>query len=201
MPDICEDLSQAGRQVRVQEELHAATSCQLFSLSDCVAKNWLTRADPAQGRFRAYLQTLLRRHVGHVLRAERAIKRNPGRDRRVLSLREDEETHGAADEPDGADDLTTFDREWVGTAIARARARLAETNVRYALVIDDLIRTEGEGSAGLAAEVGLRPAQVPVLRHRARERFARLFEDELRATVADETAFAEEWRALAAYLP
>jgi len=180
----------------------AEEACEVVQafLTTCVEKGWLAKADPAKGRFRAYLQTLLRRYVyGHVER-ERALKRSPGPGRRVVPLLEGDalEAELPAEEPE---DVEAFDRGWVRIALDRARARLALKNERYLMVIDDLILTDGEGSEDLAARVALSPTQLPVLRHRARTQFAKLFQEELAATVVDEVAFRDEWRALQAYLP
>lgn len=186
-----------GRAVGADE---AAEMVQGF-LASCVHKGWLSRADQDRGRFRAFLQALLKRYVLRVLRDASAQKRTPGPGRAVLPLHE----AGVAGDPglevDDAEDRAAFDREWVEVALERARGRLRAHNTRYLQVIDDLVATDGAGSPGLAARLGLREQQLPVLRHRARERFAKMLVEELRATVADEQAFLEEWAALAPYLP
>jgi len=48
-------------------------------LTACIEKDWLSRADPQRGRFRAYVQVLLRRYVTRWLRRRLARKRQPGR--------------------------------------------------------------------------------------------------------------------------
>lgn len=170
-------------------------------LATCVEKGWLSRADPQRGRFRAYLQTLLARHVGRMLRHAAAQKRGPAEGRAVLPLGDEDAAGDPALEVGHDEDRVAFDREWVGLVVARALARLRAHNERYAILIQDLIDTEGAGSPGMAALLGQRPQQVAVSRHRARQRFQDFVVQELRATVSDPAAFEEEWRALLPYLP
>lgn len=160
----------------------------------------LAKADPAVRPFRAFVQVLLRRYVGHEIRRERAAKRMPPPGSRLVPLT------GAAPGPrvsgrERRAEEAAFDGEWVAAAIAQARAALSAKHPRDLEVIDDLIRTEGEGSPDLAARLGLSRDNLYLVRSRARERFARRFEEALRATVADPAAFAEEWRTLAPYMP
>lgn len=167
-------------------------------LGTCFEKDWLTRADPTQGRFRAYVQTLLRRYVyGHV-RRETAQKRQPKGGKPVLSIHDDEAVD--EQEPEVQAENADFDRSWTQVALDRAIQRLGAENERYQVVILDLVSTHGEGSKDLGDRLGLRRAQVPVLRHRARKRFQSLFEEELALTVGDEEAFREEWRFLLPYI-
>ncbi len=165
----------------------------------CLERGWLSRADPRRGRFRAYMKVLLRRFVQSHLRREGALKRRPGEGKELQGLPEGDGIvdSSAAD----AAESEAFDREWVGVAIARTLDRLREEQARYHAVVHDLVLTHGEGSPDMAARVGLQPKQLPVLRHRARARFAALFAEELAATVGNEDEFRAEWAALAPYLP
>ncbi|MFM8980318.1 MAG: hypothetical protein ACKOSS_07645 [Planctomycetia bacterium] len=167
----------------------------------CVEKGWLSQADPQKGQFRVYLQALLRRHVGRLLRHATAQKRRPEPGRALLPLDDEAVAGDAGLQLDDAEDRVAFDREWVAVVVQRARERLRARNARYGDVIDDLVVTGGEGSHGLAERLHLREEQLPVLRHRARTRLREFVLEELRATVSDPEAFEEEWRALAPYLP
>ncbi len=168
-------------------------------LATCVEKEWLSRADPTRGRFRAYIQTLLKRYVYRVIKHANAQRRSPGPDRQVYSLLEDRDESGEAAVEDPSD-LDAFNEGWVQVAVDRALKTLATEHERYQAVVADLIATDGEGSADLAQRMGLSRAQFPVLKHRARKRFCKLFEEELAKTVGDQDAFDEEWRALQPYL-
>ena len=138
-------------------------------LAACLEKGWLERADPGRGSFRAFVRTLLRRYVYARLREGQARAR-------TLSLDAGDLAEPADDEQP---DLDAFDRGFVEIAVERALARLLRERERYHAVVADLIATDGEGSSDLPGRLGVSDAQFPVLRHRARKRFARLFEDEL----------------------
>lgn len=168
-------------------------------LAACAEKDWLSRADPARGRFRAYLQVLLRRYTYRVLKRAHAQRRAPGEGQEQHALLDGEAL--APVTPAEQAELDEFSRTWVEIAVERTLASLAQENERYRVVIQDLIATGGEGSADLGQRVGLRRQQVAVLRHRARARFGRLFVEELAATVGDQDAFDEEWRAIRRFLP
>lgn len=169
-------------------------------LATCVEKGWLSRADPVRGRFRAYVQTLLRKYVYGYLRYRNAQKRSPGPGREVFTVLESDAV-SREPTPDEVAELQEFDRSWVQVALHAALARLAEEQPRYHLVVNDLLLTGGAGSSDLAQRAGVRGPQLPVLKHRARRRLAGLFAAELEATVADEEAYDEELRALEAYIP
>ena len=185
-----------GRPCSVED---AADLTQQF-LVICAEKAWLSRADPQKGPFRAFLQDALRKYAIGRNRWERAQKRNPGRDVRIHSMFEDEAAVAALSDEE-RDERDDFDRTWAEVAVERARKRLGESNERYLTVIDDLIRTHGEGSPDLAERVGLRRQQLYVLRSKARKRFAELFEQELFETAGDEAQFREEWALLRRYVP
>lgn len=184
-----------GRPASMEE---AADIVQEF-LTTCVEKDWLSRADPLRGRFRAYLQVLLRRYVQRVVKHRNALRRSPGKGRRVDRLLDDEANVPAA--PEDQADLDDFAKGWVQIAVNRALDRLAVEHERYRVVLLDLIHTDGQGSDDLAERVGLRQEQLAVLKHRARVRFSKLFESELADTVGDQEAFEQEWRAVRPYLP
>ena len=167
-------------------------------LAACVEKGWLDRADPERGRFRAYLQTLLKRYTYKTLRHANAQRRSPGGDRRVYSLTDTNAAEALSEED--RQDFEAFNESWVGVAVDRTLVRLAEEHERYQTILVDLVATDGEGSADMAARLAVSRSQLAVLKHRARKRFAKLFEEELAHTVGDPDAFAEEWRALQPYL-
>jgi hypothetical protein len=94
-----------------------------------------------------------------------------------------------------------LDAGLVDAAVARSLGRLREGNAVYGEIVADLLRTDGMGSADLAARLGRPAKDLALLRHRARRRFAALLADELRATVRDASAFEDLLSALDRYLP
>jgi hypothetical protein len=189
----------ARRRGRPCSDEEAAEVVQSF-VAQAFEKAWLSRADPGRGPFRAYVQVLLRRYAGGLLAHDAARKRRPADGATRVAF--DDEAHSPG-EPSPAEraDEEAFDRDWVATAVERARGRLAIEHPRYRRVIDDLIATEGEGSPDLAAELGVSDAQLRVLRHRARRGFLRRFREELAGTVRGPEEFEAEWRALRRFMP
>lgn len=193
---VAKALARARRSAAAAHE--ASDVVQAF-LTTCVEKGWLSRADPLRGRFRAYVQVLLRRFTKDLFAREATQKRSPQPGRTTLCVHD-------LDLPDDSQDYDRsegedFSRSWVRIAVDRAMQRLGEEHERYRVVIADLIATDGNGSPDLAQRVGLEPEQLAVLRHRSRKRFGRLFEEELAQTVGSRADFEEEWRAIRPFLP
>ncbi len=165
-----------------------AEDCVDGFLAACVRGPVLSAADPRVAPFRAFLQDRLRKHALKFVRAAHAQKRRPRGGRRLVSVEALAET-GA--EPAAAPADEGFDRDWVEALYQEALARLraAPRRARYAAIIEAL-----RASADL-------PDVTPSDRHRARAAFARAFRDALRDTLPHDVFEAEEWKALAAYLP
>lgn len=165
----------------------------------CLEKDWLGRADAERGRFRAFVQVLLKRFVRDRVEHEHASVRHPGKGRSVVEMGAlgVEEAAVASDRAEAE----AFDREWVKVAIDRAVAAVEGASARDGVVLRDLMRTEGAGSPDLAALIRVHAEQLPVIKSRVRDRFSKRFAEELSATVRDPADFDEEWQALARYLP
>jgi hypothetical protein len=159
----------------------------------CLEKGWLAREGPGLRSFRAYVTVQLKRFVLDHLDRRHAAKRGAARQAGAEAL--------ATVPSAGPDPAEALDQGWVEVAVAGALRLLREGNADYAEVIEDLLRTHGEGSPDLAARMGRPAATLAVLRSRARRRFALLFEEQLRATVRDEADFEQLWAALAKHLP
>lgn len=157
---------------------------------DCIGKGWLERDAESIRCFRAYLQTQLRRMVYKHLEKRFAKKRHGG------PMASAEALEGVAGEA-----TAVLDDGLVRVAVEEALRRLRSGNEDYADVIEDLLRTEGEGSHDLAERMGKSNQQVVHLRHRARKRFSVLFHEALRETVRDEDDFEALLKDLAPYLP
>lgn len=162
-------------------------------LARCLEKGWLSREAERIRCFRAYLQTQLRRFTyDHLDYTDRKKRHAPG----TVASDALNTVAGPGDDP--AQDL---DESWVEIAVAHALESLRGGNRTYALIIDDLLATEGETSPDLPERLGRTKREIAYLKHRARRRFAALLADELRATVRDDDAFAELVGRLAPFLP
>jgi len=162
-------------------------------LVECLEKGWLSTDAGSIRCFRAWLQTQLRRYTLTRLRDARAAKRAPG-----AMAPADPNRHGSSDDDPAERDL---DRGFIDVATSLALDDLREGNSLYHEIIADLLRTDGAGSADLAARLDRSDAQLVHLRHRARRRFAILLFDRLRETVRDDEDHVALCRRLEPYLP
>ena len=169
-------------------------------------RDLIARADPARGRFRAFLRTVCARHLADRRERENAAKRGGGR--RPLSIDPLEAERRYAREP--AHELTPeriFDRTWALTLLGRVVERLrgkyddAGRAAKFAELIAVLTRDPGSGSyAEVADRLGTTEGNVRVAVHRLRVRFGRLLREEIEATVGDAAQVDDEIRTLFAAL-
>lgn len=162
--------------------------------------DFLSKADPGRGRFRAFVQVALKHYLSKDDRDARRLKR--GGAGKTLTLGEIAEW-GVAD-PAGGTPEETLDRAWKRELLARATAQLEAE-----------CRTEGKETAfrifrefhlsGGAAEDSYRDvaerhglSEVAVQNHLARtkDRFRAILTGLVRETVADPVALEEELRFL-----
>jgi len=137
-------------------------------------------ADPEKGRFRSFLKTILYRMI---VDYQRGRKRSP-----TPQLPDDRITPVAGEQPPREED-EAFTRSWREALLAKAWQALQREQeesgkpvhavLRYRVDHPDL--RSPELAAGLAGQLGreISPANVRVMLHRARERFANLLLDEV----------------------
>lgn len=162
-----------------------------------IDKAWLTRFDPARGRFRTFLRVCAERFAANREQAARRQKRGGGA--AVLPLDEVTEWAGAVDPESDA----RFRAEWVrsifGLAIAalrdeaRARGREVHCAIFEAYDVDD---GERPTYAALAARHGLTESQVINHLAWARRRFRAHVLDCVRRLAGSEAEYREDVREL-----
>ena len=160
-------------------------------LEACVEKRWLSRADPVVGRFRAFLQAVLKRYACNYLDHRNALKRRPAKGSHLVAL-DDLVAVGA--DPAAEPEAHEFDEGWVHATVRAAVERLRRKNARYAEVVERLLADRGDATEP-------RTTADRVLDHRARKAFRKHFEETLRATVMWDAFLAEEWVAIERLLP
>lgn len=151
----------------------------------------LARADPARGRFRAYLLTAFQHHLADERERERAQKRGGGRAPVSIDAREAERR--LVGEPLDADTAeSAFDRAWVAELLARTFDRLRGEQAKIGReALFDLLRPSlaAEDDAPrfgtIARELSMTENAVKVAAHRLRKRYGELLRDEIAATVSD----------------
>jgi RNA polymerase sigma factor (sigma-70 family) len=165
-----------------------------------LAKNNLGGADPAKGRFRAYLVTALRHFLANEWERANAQKRAPSRP--ILSLDTDSaETVFRVEAATGASPEKLYDKRWALTVLERALTRLREEQTadgkgaQYER-LQQFLSTESKGAdyVTLAAELGATREAVAMAVSRLRGRFRELVRNEIAQTVASEKDVEDELR-------
>jgi RNA polymerase sigma-70 factor (ECF subfamily) len=157
----------------------------------------IARADPARGRFRAFLLTAFQHHLADERARDRAQKRGGGR--AVVSIDAREAERRLVREPADADTPeSAFERAWVAELLARTFGRLRAEQVKIGReeLFDHLrpsLAAEDDAPrfATVAREVGMTENAVKVAAHRLRKRYGELLRDEIASTVSEPGNAAE----------
>ncbi len=180
---------------------HARDLTQEF-FARVLEKNYFRDADPARGRFRAFLLTSIRHFLSNERDREQALKRGG----RTLMLSLDVETAEGAYRLEGRDDLTPeklFDARWATVLLDRALARLHEEYV--AAGKNDLFEclngfltgdSDDVPYADTARALDMSEGAVKVAVHRLRRRFRDALVKEIAETVSDPADIDAEIRHL-----
>lgn len=160
-----------------------------------LGQEFLARADPERGRFRAYLRTAARRFLANHLRAEGRLKRRPQGG--LVELNEE------VDRAAGLSPEEAFDQAWakgiLARGVERARAHLSERG-REDQLEALLLRQEGASWASVAETLGTTAGAARQWGGRAEKVVARFVSEEVSGTVAGERDLADELRELARIL-
>ena len=162
----------------------------------------VARADPARGRFRAYLLAAFRNYLASARAEERALKRGGGRVPLSLDAPSAESRYGA--EPlDPETPERAFQRDWVRELLRRTLERLAaeQEGIGRGALFERLRPTLAVGGdpprmAAVARELGTSENAVKVAAHRLRRRFRELLREEVAGTLSDPSEVEDELRAL-----
>ncbi len=164
-------------------------------------KNSLRLADPARGRFRAFLLTALKRYVSNERERESAVRRGGRHEHLPLDFEDAERMYAlerrTEDTPERA-----FDRKWAAIALDRAMHRLrAECagqgkEAEAAALLPYLTSGDLPPYKAVAATVGMTEGAVKVAVHRLRQRFGSILRLEVEETVTSPEDVDDEIRAL-----
>jgi len=165
---------------------------------------YLDRADPAKGRFRAFILTSLKFFVADEKDRQRAHKRGGGA---VVPLEFSSGEERYQREP--AHDETPeriFERRWALSVLDRVVEKLRHEFVQHGRAEHFerlkvfLLGQSDAPYAALAREMNTSEGAVKVAIHRLRKRYRELFRQEIADTVADPAEVDSELRFLAAVL-
>jgi RNA polymerase sigma-70 factor (ECF subfamily) len=169
-------------------------------------RDLIARADPARGRFRAFLRTVCARHLAGDRDRENAAKRGGGRPPLAIDPLDAERRYAL--EP--AHEMTAeriFDRTWALTLLSRVVDRLRREyddsgrSDRFEELIAVLTRDpESSPYAEIARRLGTTEGNIRVAVHRLRRRYGLLLREEIAATVGDAAQVDDEIQALFAAL-
>ena len=173
--------------------------------ADLLEKSWIGKADPARGRFRAYVKTVFRRFMSDKRRREAAVKR--GGDRTILSIDAASAEQRFLSEPADAETPEDgFERRWALSLLDRVLTLLEdEYSNRGRLQLFQSLRRHLVGHetvsyAATADQLGMTVSNVKVSVHRLRQRYRQILTREIAQTVESEDDVENELRLLLAAL-
>ncbi len=159
-------------------------------------------ADPARGRFRAFLLTALKRYVINEYERDTAARRGGRQVHFQLDFAEAERAF-VAEHRDEETPARAFDRKWAAIVLERALERLrgeyaasGKADVANALLPYLTDSTDLQPYRTVAADLGLSEGAVKVAVHRLRQRYGAMLRAEVAETVADEQEVDAELREL-----
>jgi RNA polymerase sigma factor (sigma-70 family) len=188
------------------ETLEDAQDLTQGFIARLLEKDVLRHADPARGKFRAFLLTSLKHYAANEHVRAAAGKRGGGGPLLSFDLEAAEGRYGL--EP--RDDLTPerlYDRRWALAVLERAlRALRAELRASGRAAFFEEVQGTLTGDAGavpyreIADRFGMTESNVKVSIHRMRRRYGDLVRAEVAETVETEAAVDDELRYLATAL-
>ena len=155
-----------------------------------LSKQWLDRADPKRGKFRAFLLTSLKRFL--IDANERAKTQKRGGSVAFIPFHEvTAELQYIADEGNQPSPEATFDAHWAASVVREALRRLGERyesegkESTFRALKPFLAGEVGMSTNQLASSLGLAASAVKTLLYRMRQRYGELLRDEVAKTLTD----------------
>jgi len=172
----------------------------------CLAKNYLSAAEQAKGRFRSFLLIALKRFLANEWDKARTLKRGGGQASISLDSLAAEQRY-ALEPADQFSADKLFERRWALTLLDQVVNRLRDEQAEAGKLeqfeqLKECITAAGRGTpyAESATRLGMSEGAVKVAVHRLRQRYRELLEEEIANTVASPEEIEEERRHLLAAL-
>ena len=194
-PPLYAYVRQRGHAVHDAQDLTQAFFARLLE------KDWLTAADQAQGRFRAFLLMAMKRFLANEWDRGQTLKRGGAAVMICLDMHTAEQM--PIPDPTVVSGELLFDRRWALTLLETVMQRLrtehemAGRMAEYEQLKPCLAAERGTVDyAALAAALNMEPASARSAVHRLRKRFREVFREEVAGTVADPADVDDEMRAV-----
>jgi RNA polymerase sigma-70 factor (ECF subfamily) len=154
-----------------------------------IEREFLSAADPARGRFRAFLLTAVRHFLANEYHRENSLKRGGEYDFVALDFDSGEERYSAEPPAAQLSPEALYERRWALTvlknALADLQAQAAEGGWREHLdALQPLLVGNDRPYDEIAMRLGMTPGALRVAVHRLRRRYARVIRDRIAETVA-----------------
>lgn len=179
---------------------HDAEELTQEFFASLLERDAIARADPARGRFRAFLVTALKHFLTNEAARASAQKRGGRRRPLAMDIRLAEDQFASAGRAMTAEQ--EFERRWAVAALEQALARLASEEsaagrVRLFETLRPFLSGQNESSAAEAGqELGISEQAVRAAVYRLRKRFRAALREEIRATVDSADEVEDELRRL-----
>ena len=172
--------------------------------SRLLEKNFLQTADPSRGRFRSFLLASFKHMMAKEHRAATRQKRGGEALTFSLDALHPEERYGVEPAHEWTPERV-FERQWAEALLARTLARLkaeyADRAIRFEELKVFLVGARGAAPlAQVAARLGVGEGALKLVVYRMRQRYARIFHDEVAQTVDDPAEVEDEIRHVFAVL-
>jgi len=169
-------------------------------IATVLERNWLHRADPHRGRFRAFLLTSLKRFLADRYDHDQAQKRGGGQTAIDLACSGSEDRL----QREFADQTTPellYERQWAITLLERVIEGLREHfqgtgGLAQFDALKPFLMGDDQDYRGTAAALDMSEGAVRIAVHRLRKLFQRRFREEIAETVATPEEAEEEIRYL-----
>ena len=182
-------------------DVHEAQDLTQAFFERVLEKGYLESADPARGRFRAYLITAFKHFLAKEWDKARAKKRGGTRRRISLDFAA-EDTVGDFEPAEESTPEEIYERQWAVALLGRVMDRLqceiaGEGRGQHFDALKGFLVRRGENHyADVAAELGITPAAARMAVSRMRQRYRLLLREEIAQTLASSADIDDEVRHL-----
>jgi DNA-directed RNA polymerase specialized sigma24 family protein len=182
---------------KIRGDTEAARDLTQEFFKRLIEKRYVAAADPAEGPFRGFLLTAVRRFLYNALDQDHALKRGGGAP--LVALDEESETRHWPEPSHSVTPAAIYDRQWALTVLSLALSRLQaqEGRDRFEQLKPFLTGDADRGAyEKAAADLGTTANSLKTAVHRLRKQYRDALRSEILATVGDASEVDGEIRHL-----